>query len=238
MLLHLFNVAQIVASPVFASGDGVFWRRVWCSSGRLPLILTACRCILWLSQGGEVSRCDCLGYGMSRCDCLEYGMSRCDCLGYGMSRCDCLGYGMSRCDCLGYSMSRCDCLGYGKSLCDCLGYGMSRCDCLRHGAMQSVHIYWHFGGAKCLHVYLRYCTLLAIYKKMEFRSLQWTPHAVLINTTLSLHMDIILFGNSHCFTHTVSHRPLFTLPCVRVHSFQFSMFQLCCSCILRVHRRR
>ena len=46
MLLHLFNVAQIVASLVFASGDGVFWRRVWCSSGRLPLILTACRCIV------------------------------------------------------------------------------------------------------------------------------------------------------------------------------------------------
>jgi len=56
------------------------WHRLWrrrcllqetvCSdagcgavSGTLPLILTACRCMVWLSKGGDVSRCDCLGYG-------------------------------------------------------------------------------------------------------------------------------------------------------------------------------
>lgn len=32
-------------------------------SGTLPLIITACLCMIWLSKGGEVSRCDCLVYG-------------------------------------------------------------------------------------------------------------------------------------------------------------------------------
>ena len=61
MLLHLFNVAQIVASPVFASGDGVFWRRAWCSlrqtaadSNSLPLYGLAFKSrwsfTLWLSR--------------------------------------------------------------------------------------------------------------------------------------------------------------------------------------------
>jgi hypothetical protein len=59
-------------------------------------------------------------------------------------------------------------------------------------------------------VYLQYCTLTAISKRSQFRSLLWTPHAVFINIALSLHVDIILFGNSFCFTHTVPHRPLFT----------------------------